>query len=280
MEFARYFSEVSPTFLGIVVGSMFTIIGVILTNTSNTKRLRLQHEHEQALESKERDASLRRETYLGAIEAISAGMVAVGRFGEFNFSPQELMEAYTNKSPAIAKVMVVGQNDTVKAVANFNSELTGTFIRLTSKRQNVQNILERNAAIGQEIEESAKELSRLQALMEDNLLHGKPGVTQNESLLLKFSAEKEKNDLLANEQNELLDKLIPTQMNLVMECMEEITRLDQMLTPVIGLMRAELELPFDEEKYNQIIEENHRKQRSFLQAFMQDWDFETSEKNG
>jgi hypothetical protein len=74
MSFFGFLDEMSPTLLGIVLGSLLTIVGVILTDASNTKRLRLQHEHERALESKERDASLRRETYL---EAISAGMVAV-----------------------------------------------------------------------------------------------------------------------------------------------------------------------------------------------------------
>jgi hypothetical protein len=167
MGFTALLGEMSPTFLGIVIGSLFTIVGVILTNAPNTKRLRLQHEHEQFLESKERDASLRRETYLAAIEAISAGMVAVGRFGELNIKEEELMRSYTDKSPAIAKVSIVGKNDTIEAVTNFNSELLGAFLRLSSNRQNLNVAWERYAALEEKIKVASKEQDRLMSLMDE-----------------------------------------------------------------------------------------------------------------
>jgi hypothetical protein len=280
VEYVRYFSEISPTFLGIVVGSLFTIIGVILTNSSNTKRLRIQHDHERLLDSKERDATMRRETYLGAIEAISAGMVAVGRFGEFHFSPQELMEAYTNKSPAIAKVMVVGRNDTVKAVANFNSELTGAFMRLTSKRQNQQMILERSTSLEQDIERAIDELKQLQSLIDEHQLEGNLHETQVDLLKHRYAAKKQNIDQLKAEHEKLWNLLLPEQMNLVKQSLQEIARLDQLLTPVIGMMRAELELPFDEQQYNQMVTENHHKQRAFLDAFIQEQAVEMQETVG
>jgi hypothetical protein len=266
MEFARYFSEVSPTFLGIVVGSLFTVVGVILTNVSNTRRLRLQHEHERALDSKERDATMRRETYLGAIEAISAGMVAVGRFGEYHFSPHELMEAYTNKSPAIAKVMMIGRNDTLKAIANFSSELTGTFIRLTSKRQNLHMVMERSAALDEEIQDSNAELERLQLLNEQHARQE----DGEDKLVDRIKEEKKRNEQLIARREELWNWQYQEQMNLVRQSLKEVERLDKLLTPVIGLMREELELPFDQEKYNQILNENHQKQLAFLDIFMQE----------
>ena len=82
------FIEIIPTALyGIIIGSFLTIIGVVLTNASNTKRLRLQYEHEQKLANKARDLNLRRDVYMQAMEAISAGLVAVGRFSELQISP-------------------------------------------------------------------------------------------------------------------------------------------------------------------------------------------------
>jgi hypothetical protein len=267
MEFARYFSEVSPTFLGIIVGSLFTVVGVILTNVSNTRRLRLQHEHERNLESKERDATMRRETYLGAIEAISAGMVAVGRFGEYHFPPHELMAAYTNKSPAIAKVMMVGKNELLKAVANFNSELTGTFIRLTSKRQNLHMVMERTAALEKEMQSSTAELHRIQALVNEERVRTEDA---DDQLQLRYDEERQHHEQLVEKQQELWNWQFQEQMNLVKQSLKEVERLDGLLTPVIGLMREELELPFDQEAYNQILAENHQKQLAFLDSFMQE----------
>jgi hypothetical protein len=270
MSFFAFLDEMSPTLLGIVLGSLLTIVGVILTNASNTKRLRLQHEHERALESKERDASLRRETYLAAIEAISAGMVAVGRFGEINITQEELMQSYTERSPSIAKVSIVGNDDTIKAVANFNRELVGTFLRLASDRQNLNVAWERYASMGEKIKLATREQDRLLSLMDEYNALGIDDESQWKVLQGKYEAEKKKIERLAAEQDGQMSQLIPAQLSLIQKSLRETAALDQLLTPVISRMRAELELPFDEAYYNQIIAENHKKQQEYLEAFIQE----------
>jgi hypothetical protein len=270
MSFFAFLDEMSPTLLGIVLGSLLTIVGVILTNASNTKRLRLQHEHERALESKERDASLRRETYLAAIEAISAGMVAVGRFGEINTTQEELMQSYTEKSPSIAKVSIVGKDDTIKAVANFNRELVGTFLRLASDRQNLNVAWERYASMGEKIKLATREQDRLLSLMDEYNALGIDDEGQWKVLQGKYEAEKKRIERLGAEQEEHMSQLMPAQLSLIQKTLQETAALDQLLTPVISRMRAELELPFDEAYYNQIIAENHKKQQEYLEAFIQE----------
>jgi hypothetical protein len=59
-------------------------------------------------------------------------MVVVGRFADFNVPHQELMRSYTDKSPAIAKVTLVGKEKTIEAVANFSQLLTAAFLRLSA----------------------------------------------------------------------------------------------------------------------------------------------------
>jgi hypothetical protein len=249
---------------------LFTIIGVILTNASNTKRLRLQHEHEQLLESKERDSSLRRDTYLAAIEAISAGMVAVGRFGELNVKEEELMQSYTEKSPAIAKVSIVGKDETIKAVTNFNSELLGAFLRLTSERQNLNVAWQRFAALEGKIELATREQERLQSLMDENHAQGEKDETGWDLLRRKYEVQTAKLERFTAEQEQMLNQVMPAQMNLIQRCMQEAFALDRLLTLVISKKRAELELPFDEASYSQIVEENHKKQAEYLESFIRE----------
>ncbi len=280
MGLTTFLDQMSPTFLGIVVGSLFTIVGVILTNASNTRRLRIQHEHEQYLESKERDASLRRDTYLAAIEAISAGMVAVGRFGELNIKQEELMQSYTEKSPAIAKVTIVGRDETIKAVANFNSELTGAFLRLTSDRQNLNVAWERYAALEGKINLATREQERLQSLMDEYLAEGEQDEGQWNLLRRKHEVERKKLERLTAEQEELMNQVMPAHMNLIQRCLKEAATLDRLLTPVISMMRSELELPFDEVFYSQIVEENHKKQAEYLEAFIKEQAIEMERQEG
>lgn len=279
MGFVALIDGISPTFLGIVVGSFFTIVGVILTNASNTKRLRLQHEHERRLESKERDASLRRDTYMAAMEAFSAGMVAVGRFSELQFSQEELMQMYTEKSPAIAKVMIVGKDETIKAVANFNSELTGTFLRLSARRQSLEMTWKSHAGIEEKINLATREQDRLAALLDEYSAEEVHKESQRNVLRRKYEAEQQKIEQLKAEEEELMGQFMPAQMGLIQKCLEEIAALDRLLAQVIGLMRAELELPFDEAYYSQIVEENHKKQAEYLQAFIREMAIEVEGEN-
>lgn len=59
MNFLPLIENIPPAFYGVLIGSLLTIIGAVLTNISNTKRLRLQHEHERELRNKERDLNMR-----------------------------------------------------------------------------------------------------------------------------------------------------------------------------------------------------------------------------
>jgi hypothetical protein len=76
------------------------------------------------------------------------------------------------------------------------------------------------------------------------------------------------------EQDESMAWLMPAQMELIQQSQQEIARLDQLLTKVIGLMRAELELPFDAERYSRILAENHQKQAETLEAFFKKYEGE------
>jgi predicted outer membrane protein len=65
---------------------------------------------------------------------------------------------------------------------------------------------------------------------------------------------------------------------LIQKTLRETAALDQLLTPVISQMRAELELPFDEAYYSKIIAENHKKQQEYLEAFIQEQAIQVEEE--
>jgi len=134
MTIISFIENIPPAFYGVLIGSMLTIIGVVLTNLSNTNQLRLQYEHERQLQNKERDLNMRREIYMDAMEGISAGITAVSRFAELNETPEALMKSFTSLSANVCKVTIVGQNETIEALANFQLELNGAFLRVSAKR--------------------------------------------------------------------------------------------------------------------------------------------------
>jgi hypothetical protein len=146
-EVLRLIEKIPATFWGIVIGSFFTLGGVVLTNRANDRRLREQLRHDRELRNRDRELSLRKDVYMSAAEAIWAGLSAVGRFGDLDIPNNKLTEAYMEKSPAIAKVHVIANEQTVRAQTNLASELNATYMRLFAKRvpliaQKVQIIMD------------------------------------------------------------------------------------------------------------------------------------------
>ena len=172
MDIVSLIEKIPATFWGVTIGSFFTIFGIVLTNWSNTKRLRIQLEHDRDLKARERDLALRKEIYLAAAEAISAGMGVVGRLGDPNVSHDKLMQSFVDKSPSIAKVNIVAGDTTIKALSLFMAELTGVLLRLSSKRIKLGVLQQRLTLVQEHIGLASKERDRMVSLMKELNLAG------------------------------------------------------------------------------------------------------------
>jgi hypothetical protein len=264
-----FIESIPPAFTGVLIGSLLTIIGVVLTNISNTKRLRIQHEHELKLRNKERDLNMRREIYMDAMEAISAGITAISRFSELNETPETLMQSYTSLSAKVSKVTIVGQNATIEALANFQLELNGAFLRLSAKRDKFDADLRRNEALENAIEETKEKLNFLSEQLTKAKLASLPH-EQLEHIQTEYETHKKELTNLQAQNEEIGNKLMQSVANLVQTSMSEVSSLNNLLVPLISLMRTELELPFNSEHFAQILEKGNTDLENYMASFFED----------
>lgn len=145
---------------------------MFFTNRSNTDRLRIQLNHDREIKKQERELTLRKEIYLAAAEAISSGITMVGSIANLNISYDKLMESFSEKSPSIAKVNVIANEDTIKALASFMEELTSGLLRLSHKRIQLNAMQQRINAIQKLIDQATDEQDRMLALMKEYNLVG------------------------------------------------------------------------------------------------------------
>jgi hypothetical protein len=270
MDIVSLIEKIPATFWGVIVGSFFSIFTVMLTNWSNTKRLRIQLEHDRNLKTRERELALRKEIYLAAAEAISAGMSVVGRLGDLNVSHDKLMQSFVDKSSSIAKVNVVAGDTTIKALSLFMAELTGILLRLSSKRIKLGVLQQRLTLVQEHISLASKERDRMVSLMKELNLAGVRDERQWAIIQDNFEFESKRTEELMKEQAQLQAELYPAQLLLVQECVGEVAVLNRLLTPVLSSARKELELPFDENAYTQVLELSHRKQVEYFEWFLQE----------
>ena len=269
MNILSIIENLPPAFYGVLIGSLLTIIGVALTNLSNTKQMRLQHEHERTLRSKERNLNLRREIYMDAMEALSTGITAIGRFSELNETPEALMQSYTSLSANVGKVTIVGHNETIEALANFQLELNGAFLRLSAQRDIFDAKLRKSQTIETKISALEEQLNRFS----NQLIQSKIDQEHARSEQLQTEIERLEDALttLRSENEQSTNQLMQAITNLLQTSMAEVSSLNKLLVPLISLMRTELELPFNEEHFARILEKGNKELENYMSAFFQDY---------
>ncbi len=260
--------KIPATFWGVVAGAFFTLIGVALTNRANDRRLREQLAHDRQIKDRDRELSLRKDVYLAAAEAVSAGFMSVGRFANLDISNEEITAGYIEKSPSIAKVHVIAREDTAKAVATFTGELGAVYLRLFAKRIPLVAQKQQLALLKAQMDSFGKERDRMLDLMKQHNLEGSGDQRRWNIIDGNFKFEQQRVEETVKQYNQLAAVLYAAQLKYMEECIGEMAKLTLLLVPIVVTTRRELDLPIDETAYRQILEEGLRKQEVSLREFL------------
>jgi len=178
--------------LGCFDWCFFSLGGVVITNRANDRRLRAQLVNDRELRNRERELSLRKDVYLGAAEAISAGLTAIGRFANLDLPNDKITEVYLEKASSIAKIHVIAKEETVKSVVDFVNELGTAYLRLFAMRYPL--VIDKNqlAILDKQIESFANERDRMIELMKQFNLEGNTDKRRWEVIQNNFKFEQER----------------------------------------------------------------------------------------
>lgn len=272
-ELADLVAQIPATFWGIIIGSIFTLTAtlgsMILTNRGNDRRLRLQLDQDRELKNREREMAMRKDIYLAAAEAASVGMIAVGQFSNLDIPDQKLTEKYLDKSPSIIKVHIIANEDTVRAVINFTSELSGAVLRLFAKRMPLVLQKQHISFLGGQIDTFREQQTRMLELMNQYNLEGRDDPKRWDTIQGIFNFERSRIEETMRSVATLNASLNPQHLQFMEEVFKESITLGRLLTPALISIRKELELPLDEAEFRRISEEAMAKQIESLKAFIE-----------
>lgn len=268
-EIAHLLEQIPASFWGVVVGSFFSITGVALTNRASDKRLRAQFEHERELKTKDREMALRKEVFLGAAEAVAAGMNAIGRFANFDIPNDQVTNGYIDKAPAISKVHVIACTDTVQALAQFTSRLTSLYVALFARRYELLNEKNVIGILDNQVAQFEKERDRVIEMIKQHNIEGIINPRRWDVLQHNFEFEQKRIIEALERRAQLMAALAPKQLQFMRDCIAYTAELGEMLFPLLASVRAELELPLDEYAYRTVMEEGYAMQQEAIDAFIQ-----------
>ncbi len=262
------------TLLGALIAGLFalsaSILTLVFTNRGHNQRLQKQLDHDQKLKTREREMALRKDIYLAAAEAASAGLVAVGRFANFDIPHDKVTEGYFDKAPSITKVHIIANEETVRAVTNFSINLNAVFLRLSVKRLQLIGQKQQIGFLRAQGDMSLQENSRTLELIKQYNIEGIADPRKLNVLQQNFEFERARGEQVRREADTLDASLIPRQLEFLEEVYDETIKLGRLLTPPLVSIRKELELPIDETEFRRISEEAIAKQVESLKEFIRD----------
>ncbi len=266
---AQLLDAIPASFWGVVVGSFCSIAGVAITNRASDKRLRAQFEHERESKTKDREMALRKEVFLSAAEAVASGMNSIGRFANLDIPNDQITQPYVEKAPAISKVHVIANIETILPLAQFTSRLGALYLELFAKRHELINARNAIALVDNQVEQFGKERDRILEMIKQHNIEGVVDQRRWEVLQDNFAFEQNRiSDGLAH-RAQLAAALQPKHLEFMRQCLSHTEQLGAMLIPVLTAVRRELDLPLDEAAYRQAMVEIYAQQQQAIDGFIQ-----------
>lgn len=234
---------------GIIIGSVFTLSGVWLTNRGNLRNLRQQFSHDRTQKKIEHELGLRRDVYLGVAQSISEGMTAISRLADLSISYAEAVEKFKENSSQIAKIHIVAKEETAIAFLEFMREFSKAMTRMSIARRPVQAIKDQMEVHLESMRRHQGNRDQALELMKQMTLNAIRDDEKFKRISDAFEYEQEQATKAALMHDELFEKLKPAHMQLFKVALDEQRGLFKTLVPALKSIREELGMPIDAIEY-------------------------------
>jgi hypothetical protein len=268
-ELFRLLSRVPGTFWGVIAGSIFTLLGTQLTNRANDRRLRLQLQTDRELRSREREMSFRKEVFVSAAEALVRAVNNLSKFSDLSVPQKDLSAAISESLPVLAKVNLVANEDTVRALAALMGEMAGAFLHLSHQRLALEFLQENIKIKTDQMGGFAKTRDAMLELMRHQNIEGPKDDRRFQTLEKNFHFESERVKDTNQEIQGLDIERRLKHVAFVKDCLIQNARVSNLFPPVLIAARKELELSVSLDRYAEILNDARRKAEAQVNEYLE-----------
>lgn len=225
-----------------IIASFLTLSGVLISNRSNTTRLKLQLQHDAEEKSKERNGILRREVYLRFAEELVKANAYLSELPQIDATKVNIGDGLQGLMAATARLQLVAEPNTALLVG----QLSAAYVELVLKLM-TQLLPVTNAKIDIQITDDCyvkaqAEVTRLLSEMAKQNESGKP-----DSLIfhiLDTSLEHQQTQVrkYADSRNEAWERFNASNINFQRFLLQELKAIGSMHIPVLVEIRRDLGL--------------------------------------
>lgn len=252
-----------------LMGSALTLLGVFLQNLFENCRTDKKLQHEAEEKEKDRKFHAKREIYLNAAEEIAKAARFLMRFSEVYLSQAEHSALLVGYNAAIAKVHLVGNLKTIRALVEANECFQSQSLRLNKIRAPLQQRAEQlkaiEARLNEDFQSQKNVVSRFEQIQRAN--QGDPELsklTEQYQLLQQRIAKAQEDRTTINRET------YQGSLQLFGECRKAIADYSEKLRRVNVVAREELSLSFgsSNQEYLDLMQKTSDKIDSELAEFV------------
>lgn len=255
---------------GIVTAGM-TLVGtlgaVVATNFGNTKRLKLQLEHDTTEKAKERLLTMRRELYMQAVAANVSGLAYFGTLPQADFTKPDADLPIRNLLAVGAQLQLVVSQGTAQFVSDVISAYGELQMRLVAKVMPMHNLRSDIGIRNEQYEDAQAEIKRVLALMTQFNESGQHDAAQFERFNCSFEFARGVSQKAADERLAFWNQTNVLQRQYMENLIPELKRVGELQLRLLVELRRELDVGGDIDIFKRMLQKQMERAEESLAEF-------------
>lgn len=251
MAICAFITSIPDVIWSGVIASVLTLSGVLISNWSNTNRLKAQLEHDSDEKAKERKANLRREVYLLAAEELVKANNHLAKLPQMDISKSNPADALQEFFASAAKLQLVSEPKTSFLVSELVTTYGELVLKAISKTRPIQELRMGITIRDDHYNRTQAEISRILAAMTQFNESAQTDAAVFTALQNSFEFHQGQAAQLASEREELWKQHNSLHIGFVKELVAEMKLIGERQIPVMVEIRRELDLKCDADEFLQ-----------------------------
>lgn len=258
----------SSAIVAVIIGGLIGLIGTVVANLFNSKRLKNEFEHTDKIERERHELNLKKEVFFPVIESLSllnSYLLAIPSIEQNDKSHSDELKKLSSE---FLKIDLVGSIETIETLANVHDEFSKSFFQILIKTARLNFLREKQKELQSE-DRMWKDKHR--KFYKSMIEHYENGTNTIEEISRLKENTKFVKRLIDDSYQELVnidEKVFSKFKEVTTLCLDVATNLSSLTAKSISIMREELNLPFDQNRYENITKQQIEVARNSYADFM------------
>jgi hypothetical protein len=254
----------------VLAGASLSLLGTWRSNVNSRRQLRMQLDHDALQRDKERWMAMRRDVYLPAAESVMRAQGLLSQLSSPDTDLSVVTQQLQSELATLAKVHVVGRQETVRAVMEFLQALMPAYLDLAKARTDLV-VRKQMIATNQTLMDRASEdMQRFIEMMKQHNLAGSVDQAQWSRISEQYKAARDTLQECAANHAALSQQQQVDLIALAERATTLALALSEKIPTAILAAREELGLPLDEQEYRRMYSEQQEAARRHMADVMAD----------